>query len=137
MGIVTVLGSLIGIFCTVFSKPLLSLFMDSNENPAVYAETVRYGMERLRLTCPVYFLCGIMEIGTGALRAINKSAISMAVSIMGACGLRILWIYTVFAASHSVFTLFLSYPISWTVTALCLYGMFIHYMRKYKPQKAL
>ena len=39
------------------------------------------------------------------------------VTIIGACGLRVLWIYTVFPLDRTFFTLFLSYPITWGVTA--------------------
>ena len=40
----------------------------------------------------------------------------MIVSLTGACLLRIVWILTVFASSHTLTVLYLSYPVSWTVT---------------------
>jgi hypothetical protein len=51
----------------------------------------------------------------------------MIISLAGACGLRILWIYTVFAADPTLGTLYLSYPISWGVTALVhfIYSRFL------------
>ena len=44
----------------------------------------------------------------------------MIVSLIGACGLRILWIAIVFQIPqyHTVTTVYLSYPITWTVTLL-------------------
>lgn len=51
------------------------------------------------------------------LRAMGKSLLPMVVTIIGACGLRVLWIYTVFPLDRTFFTLFLSYPITWGVTA--------------------
>lgn len=39
------------------------------------------------------------------------------VSLTGACGLRVIWIFTIFAAQRSLAILYLSYPISWAVTA--------------------
>ena len=50
------------------------------------------------------------------LRAMGRSLLPMVVTIIGACGLRILWIYTVFPLDRTFFTLFLSYPITWGVT---------------------
>ena len=40
----------------------------------------------------------------------------MIVSLAGACGLRVIWIYTVFAKFHTLDVLFMSYPITWTIT---------------------
>ena len=39
------------------------------------------------------------------------------VSLTGACGLRVIWIFTIFAAQRSLAILYLSYSISWAVTA--------------------
>ena len=41
----------------------------------------------------------------------------MIVSVVGACGLRILWIFTVFQWNRSLFVLYLSYPVTWFITA--------------------
>ena len=41
----------------------------------------------------------------------------MIVSLTGACGFRILWIFTVFAVYRSLAVLYLSYPVSWLITA--------------------
>ena len=44
----------------------------------------------------------------------------MVVSLIGACGLRILWIATVFGIErfHTIETIYLSYPITWIITTL-------------------
>ena len=134
LGIVIVLGLAVGLTCTFLSEQLLNLFLDKGTDPVAYAEALSFGVERLALTLPVYFMCGVMEVGTGALRAMNKSAISMVGSIIGACGLRILWIYTIFAASPTIKTLFLSYPITWSLTSIYMYGVLIYYYKKLKPR---
>ncbi|MEG1535546.1 MAG: hypothetical protein RR416_01085, partial [Clostridia bacterium] len=38
--------------------------------------------------------------------------------IVGVCGVRILWIYTVFASTHNLIALYLSYPVSWVITVI-------------------
>ena len=50
------------------------------------------------------------------LRAMGKSLLPMVVTIIGACGLRIVWVYTVLPLDPTFFTLFLSYPITWGIT---------------------
>ena len=79
-------------------------------------EVIQYGMNRLRLISGPYFLCGIMDVMVGALRGIGYSVAPMLVSLTGACGFRIFWIFTVFASNRSLETLYLSYPVSWALT---------------------
>ena len=82
-------------------------------DPAV----IEAGALRLSVICTTYFLCGLMDTLACILRAMGKSLLPMVVTIIGACGLRVLWIYTVFPLDRTFFTLFLSYPITWGVTA--------------------
>ena len=60
----------------------------------------------------------IMDVLVGALRGIGYSIIPMVVSLVGACGLRLLWIATVFQIPeyHNLTIVYLSYPITWTIT---------------------
>ena len=69
--------------------------------------------------CTTYFLCGMMDVLVGSLRGLNYAVLPMLVSIAGACGLRILWIFTVFQWDRTLFVLYLSYPVSWIITACC------------------
>ena len=62
---------------------------------------------------------GLMDTGSGLVRGMNRSSISTIVSLLGSCVLRIIWIYTVVAAHPSLVLVYLSYPISWTITGLC------------------
>ena len=48
----------------------------------------------------------------------GSSLVPMIVSVIGVCGVRLVWIYTVFAANHDLATLYWSYPVSWAFTAL-------------------
>lgn len=81
-------------------------------------QVIEYGMLRLGLICVPYFLCGIMDTLVGGIRGMGVSILPMIVSLIGACGLRIVWIYTIFQWDRTLETLFLSYPITWGVTAL-------------------
>ena len=58
-----------------------------------------------------------MEVGCGVMRGLGKSITPMIVSLLGSCAFRILWIYTVFAAFPTLTVLYISYPISWAMTA--------------------
>ena len=72
----------------------------------------------MEVICVTYFTCGIMDTLVGVLRGMGYSIVPMIVSLAGACGFRILWIYTVFAWHRDLTTLYISYPISWVLTAV-------------------
>lgn len=111
LGVVTVVGLVLGLSAVAGGNTLLGIY---SSDP----EVLRYGMLRLEIICSTYFLCGLMDCTVGSLRGMGYSVIPMFVSLTGACGLRILWIFTVFAAYRSLDVLYLSYPVSWLVTAL-------------------
>lgn len=122
---VTVVGIVLGGLCTLCGETLLSIYTSD-------PEVIAYGMERMLLVCLPYFLCGIMDTLVGSMRGMGYSILPMIVSLAGACGLRVVWILTVFAADPTLPTLFVSYPISWTVTALT---HFVCYLVAYNKLK--
>ena len=107
---VVITGLLLGNLAVLFGDVLLGIYSPS-------AEVIAAGMVRMKFICTVYALCGIMDVLVGALRGIGYSIIPMIVSLIGACGLRLLWIATVFQVYHSPAVLYVSYPVSWIVTA--------------------
>lgn len=109
---VTAVGLLLGNLAVIFGEQLLRIYSDS-------PDVIAAGMIRLRYISRLYALCGIMDVLVGALRGIGCSITPMIVSVIGACGLRLVWIATVFTIPeyHSVETVFLSYPITWIITA--------------------
>lgn len=124
VAIVTVVGLTLGGMMVLFSHPLLGIYSTD-------AEVIAYGTRRLLIICLPYFLCGIMDTMVGMLRGMNYSVLPMIVSLAGACGLRILWIFTVFRISHSLFTLYISYPITWTITASVHFFCYLWVRKKY------
>lgn len=110
---VIVTGLVLGLSAVLLGNTLLSIY---TTNP----EVVSSGKIRLLYICGPYFLCGMMDVMVGALRGIGYSILPMIVSLIGACGLRLLWIATIFQipAFHSIETIFSSYPISWALTFL-------------------
>ena len=66
----------------------------------------------------VYFFMGFIDVMVASMRGMGSSFTPMVVVLCGACGLRIVWIYTIFAANRTLEMLYLSYPASWIVTFL-------------------
>jgi len=106
---VTVTGLSMGLISWMFGKELLGIYTDS-------AEVVAFGLRRMAIIFPTYFLCGIMDVIVGSIRGMGFSIMPMVVSFTGACLFRIVWIFTVFQMSPSLERLYVSYPISWALT---------------------
>ncbi len=124
--LVTVLGLSLGIFVYVFAAPLVGIF---NSDP----EILVYAKQRLALVALPYFLCGLMDVGSGYLRSIGYSFYALIITFLGSCALRIAWIYTVFPIFNDVRALYVVFPISWFVTATTLFvTFFICYKREKK-----
>jgi Na+-driven multidrug efflux pump len=87
-------------------------------------EAIGYGLIRMKYICAVYFLCGLMDVTTGSLRGLGVSLAPMIISVLGVCGIRLLWIYTVFAVYHTPNCLYLSYAVSWIATFLAQFVAF-------------
>jgi hypothetical protein len=63
----------------------------------------------------------------------------MLISILGVCGLRVGWVYTIFQLPgyHTPECLFLSFPVSWAVTCLLQTGVFLLVYRKKLKEQGL
>lgn len=118
---VTGTGLILGIGAFLIGTPLLSIY---TSDPKV----LPFGLTRLSIICTTYFICGIMDVMVGSLRGLGYSIMPMFVSLAGACGLRIVWIFTLFKWNPSLKLLYISYPVSWFITAtvhvICFFLVF-------------
>lgn len=112
----------------IFSRPLLSLYAPGKE------AVINSGVNRLVVILSLYFLCGLMETIVGATRGMGESLKPMIVSILGVCGIRILWIFTIFKIYHTPFSLYISYPVSWFITLLLQLIFCINTYKKIKSE---
>lgn len=104
-------------------RPLLGLY-------ATDQEVVAYGLRRMLITCVPYFTIALMNVMVGVLRGLGSSIMPMVMSIVGTCGLRILWIYTLLPLNPTWEMLFLSYPVSWLVTGIFQYVSYLFVKRR-------
>lgn len=128
---VFVTGLLLGQLVCIFGRPLLSIY---TKTPAA----IDAGMVRLKFICGTYFLCGMMDVMVGAIRGMGYAILPMTVSLIGACGLRLVWIATVFQIPkhHTTDTIYMSYPVTWAVTLAVHIICFIIIWRKNTRLKA-
>ena len=128
--IVTVIGLVLGGLAVFFGRQLLSIY---SSDP----EILPYGLERIRVICLTYFLCGLMDVTCGVVRGMGAAVTPTIVSLTGACVLRVIWIYTVFVAFHSLFVLYLSYPVTWVVTCAVHLICFSIFYRRLRQSSAV
>ena len=85
----------------------------------------------------LYFLDGVMEVMTGVLRGMGRSAMPMAITVLGVCVFRVVWIFTVFRIPeyHTLSTVYVSYPITWILTFTVEVIAYLVIMRKLKKKE--
>ena len=117
-------GIILGCLAIVFGPVLLGFYSTSPEVQAA-------GMIRLKVILLTYFTCGIMDCTANAIRGVGHSVLPMILTLLGACGLRMLYIFTFFQIPrfHTFQGIFYSYPISWTVTAAILAIGFVRVLK--------
>jgi putative MATE family efflux protein len=98
----------------VSGKFLLSIF---NNNPQV----IDIGYSRLIIIFSAYIFSMLYEVMSGYLRGFGIALIPAILTIIGVCGVRIVWIYTVFPMNKNFHTIIMAYPISLSTTALLIF----------------
>ena len=114
----------------LFSKPILELFAPGN--PAV----VEFAQLKLLVNSAFYFAAHLGNLYAGSIRGMGKSTLPMIVSILGICGVRILWIYTVFVWIRHPLTIFFAYAASWLITFVAQWILYQRVRKKMEQQWA-
>ena len=130
LGCSVVVGTVMSISALIFAEPLLSIYITDSQ------EAIAYGVLRMSVVCATYVLCGLMDTTTGALRGMGASTVPMLISILGVCGFRLGWLFTIFQIPqfHTLACLYFSYPVSWLATFV---AQVIAFKKVYRKRKEL
>lgn len=122
---IIVIGACLGALFLLGGTQLLGIY---SKNP----EVVEAGMSRLWVIFTTYYLCGMMDGMANSIRGIGHSLMPVISSLCGACLFRIIWLSSVFLIPqfHVPFTIFVSYPISWTLTFVANIIFYNKYIKK-------
>lgn len=112
-----------------FGEHIIGFF---NHDP----EVIQLGMLRLWCVGDMLYLNGVVDIMSGALRGYGYSLPPAIVALIGICGVRLVWIYTVFVNHRDYLTLIMAYPVSWLATTVVLAAVY-YQCRKYILKSAL
>ena len=124
---VTCVGLVLGNIAYLLSPVLLKIYSPLDE-------VIKYGTTRLMFICVPYFLCGLMDTIVGAARGLGCSIQPTIISLLGSCLLRVVWIYTVFQVKKELWVLYISYPITWIITAAIQLILYFVVFEKRKKQ---
>ncbi len=108
------IGGGMGALGFIFREQAVSIFTTE-------PDVIKIGAERLKLILPFYFFCSLMDLGGGQLRGMGKSFEPMIITLLGGCGLRLLWVYVFFPMNPTPIYLYWAYPISWSITFFVLF----------------
>ena len=117
-----VTGLLVGL-TLLLCRPLIGLY---TSDPA--AEEV--ALLRMSIVIVTFFFNGTMALYSGVNRGLGYSLLPTVATLLGACGFRVIWVYTVFAAHPTLRTLYIVYPISWVLTTAVLVGEYLAVRKK-------
>ncbi len=110
----------------LFGKFLIGLYAPDD------LAVIEMGVRKFGIMGYTYGVLAFMNVMSGVLRGMGASFINMMTSIVGVCGIRIIWILTAFKAIGTFESLFLCYPLSWLGTMIMHTIMFIVIFKKEK-----
>lgn len=111
-GILTLAVAIALVLC--FGRSLIAIF---NRDP----EVIRIGYIRLMMIMMAHSFSLLYEVMSGYLRGFGISLAPALLTMLGVCGVRIIWIFTVFPKSPTFQTIMTAYPISLATTAALIF----------------
>lgn len=102
------------ILVLIFGKTLLSVF---NNDPQV----IEIGYTRLLMVFSAYTFSMLYENMSGYLRGFGISLAPAVLTTIGVCGVRLLWIFTVFPMHRTFTAIMMAYPLSLSATAVLIF----------------
>lgn len=100
-----------------FSRECVSLYTSDNQ-------VLELALIRMKIILPFDIFNTALEILSGCMRGLGYSFVPAAIAIVGICGVRLLWVYTIFNHIHTFENLMAVYPVSWIITASAIFAAY-------------
>lgn len=110
-----IFGAVGGILIYSFGSPLIRLYCRDAD-----ASIISAGLTRMSYLMLPYFTCASMDVLNGMMRGMGKTVLSMIITLVGVCVVRVLWIAFIYPINPVPGMLYVSYPITWTLTSVVL-----------------
>jgi len=122
----TAIGVTIGWIGFALSPQIISIFTND-------AAVVPIAIGRMRFIMPFFFFCSLMDVGGSQLRGMGKSVQPMLISLLGGCGIRLIWVFFLLPFNRTLDFLYISYPVSWGVTFFVHFAAYFYLRKKHYP----
>ncbi len=116
--------SIITTACLSMSFALFFAYAFIHWGPQLYSiftndqNVIATGMRITTILAPWYFTYVPIDALAGGIRGTGDSVVPTAMTILGVCGTRLLWVWCVVPFNRTVETVFAGYPLSWGLTAV-------------------
>ena len=110
--ITVIIGVVFGELTAIFSGKLASIM---SSDP----EIIRYAQQKMWIVSGTYFICGINDIFSAALRGMGKPVFPTITTLIFMCGFRFVWVYWIFPLVPNLSFLYLVWPIGWVSCIIC------------------
>lgn len=112
----------------IFASEISGLYIDDS------AIAIKWSVTRIICIFPFSVIQAVMDTTSGMLRGMGVSVSNTIINLLGVCGFRILWCMTIFKIPdyHTPQTLFASYPVSWAITFIAQFVVFVVIYKKRK-----
>ncbi len=133
-----VIATVVSLVIFFVRDPFLALYGIHNSVEGSL-ESIAYNTAYLRMVYMMlpYFLLSLMDVGCGLLRGLGKAVSATVITLLGACLFRVVWILTVFRLFPTLESIYISYPVSWAITAavymVCIFLTLRNRVREEKP----
>lgn len=104
-------AELIGVIIRLFAPYIMSAF---NRNP----EVIAYGVSQVRVEVLFWFMLAFSHCMAGVLRGAGRAKVSMVVTLVFWCLVRITYITVTVALIPDIRVVFWAYPITWTLSGI-------------------
>lgn len=113
---------------TVFCRPLLGMFVKKDDPN--WQQVVELGIPKLMITCWGYIIFSIPQVLAAVLKGLRAATAATLCNMGGVIVPRLLWIWFVIPHIHTPGMLYAIYLISWSISAVLLFGTYIHYRKR-------
>lgn len=131
-----VLGVALPALALLLRNPLLALYGIHPATEGLAGIAYEAAITRMLVMFVPYFTIAFMQLGSGILQGLGKAVVASVTSLIGACLFRVVWILTVFAASPTLFAIYISYPISWALVAGTHFIVILRALKHMRPAAA-
>ncbi len=95
-------------------------------------EVLRQSVAIAEFMAPIFITYITIEILSGVLQGLGDAFVPTIITILGVCVIRIVWIYTMVPAYHSMKTVMASYPVSWVISSIAFFVYYEWYVNKHR-----